>query len=548
MDEFDYVIVGAGSAGCVLAHRLTETGNATVCLIEAGPVDRNMFIGIPAGYIKNVMNPSLTWGFTSTAVPGIGGRKVGLVQGKGLGGSSSINGMVYNRGQHGDYDAWAQAGNAGWSYDDVLPYFKRAETRVGAADSRYRGDKGPLIVTDPAFDHPLCDMFVKAAEENGAARVEDYTAAEQDGVGPFQFTIDRSGMRPVRASTARVYLRPAQKTGRVSVRTMCYAEKVLFEGRRATGVRYRKGGPRGAPVEVRARREVILSAGAINTPRLMQISGLGEPEHLRDLGVATVHALPGVGASLTDHYQIRLAARLRNTRTINERSTGLALGWEITKWLLGGQSILNMGPVPMRVFMRTDPALDTPDLQMSFTPASYREGTAGLLDGYPGMTCGGYKQRPESRGYVRATSTDLSVQPEIQPNYLGVESDRRATVSLFRKARAILGAEAFKAHFVAEEFPGTTVQSDDEILDFARQFGGTAFHHCSTARMGPATDPGAVVDNRLRVHGVEGLRVVDASVMPSIISGNTNAPTIMIGEKAAEMILADAAAPLHAAG
>ena len=547
MSEFDYIIVGAGTAGCVLAHRLTENSNATVCLIEAGPVDRNIFIGIPAGYIKNVMNPKLTWGFTSSAVPGIGGRHVGLAQGKGLGGSSSINGMVYNRGQHGDYDAWAQAGNTGWSSIDVLPYFKRAETRVGTADRQYRGDTGPLTVTDPAFSHPLCDMFVKAAEENGAVRVDDYAGAEQDGVGSFQFTIDRAGRRPVRASTSRVYLRPAQKCGRVSVRTMCYAEAIRFEGRRATGVRYRKGGPNGVSVEIRARREVILSAGAINTPRLMQISGLGDPEHLRDLGVDTVHALQGIGANLTDHYQIRLAARLHNIRTINERSTGLALGWEIAKWLFGGESILNMGPVPMRAFMRTDSALDVPDLQMSFTPASYREGTAGLLDNYPGMTCGGYKQRPESRGYVRATATDLSVQPEIQPNYLAVESDRMAMIALFRKARAILHAEAFRAYFASEEFPGTSVQTDDEILDFARQFGGTAFHHCGTARMGPATDPDAVVDSRLRVHGIDRLRVVDASVMPSIISGNTNAPTIMIAEKAADMILADAA-QVQAAG
>lgn len=547
MSEFDYIIVGAGSAGCVLAHRLTEQGNATVCVIEAGPVDRNIFIGVPAGYIKNVMNPKLTWGFTSAEVPGANGRAIGLVQGKGLGGSSSINGMVYNRGQRTDYDAWAQAGNAGWSYDEVLPYFKRAETRIGPADQQYRGDKGPLTVTDPAFEHPLCDMFLEAAEENGVPRVEDYNAAEQDGAGPFQFTIDRSGLRPVRASTARVYLRPAQKTGRVSVRTTCYAEKILFQNGRATGIRYRKGGPNGKPVEVRARKEVILSAGAINTPRLMQISGVGDPEHLQDLGVHPIHALPGVGANLTDHYQIRLAARLRDIRTINERSSGLSLGWEITKWMVGGQSILNMGPVPMRIFMRSDDALDVPDLQMSFTPASYREGTAGLLDAYPGMTCGGYKQRPESRGHVRATSTDLSVQPEIQPNYLGVDSDCRATVALFRKARKLLKSEAFKAHFVREEFPGDNVQTDDEILDFARQYGGTAFHHCGTARMGPATDPSAVVDNRLRVHGVQGLRVVDASILPSIISGNTNAPTIMIAEKASDMILADAA-PVRDAG
>ncbi len=324
------------------------------------------------------------------------------------------------------------------------------------------------------------------------------------------------------------------------MRTHAYASRILFEGSRATGVRYMAGGPNGTPREVRARREVILSAGALNTPRLLQISGIGDPAHLGTLGVGTVAALPGVGANLTDHYQVRAAVRLRDIRTVNERGRGLSLVWEVAKWGLGSRdTILGMGPVPMRVFLRSDPALDSPDLQLSFTPASYREGVAGLLDHYPGMTCGGYLQRPESRGWVRAVSTNLAVQPEIQPNYLATERDRRAIVQVLKYARQLLGASSFAPHYVREEFPGSGVATDDEILDFARQFGGTAFHHCGTARMGPASDPTTVVDARLRVHGLAGLRVVDASIMPSIISGNTNAPTIMIAEKAAEMILAD---------
>lgn len=543
MEEFDYVIIGAGSAGCVLAHRLTETGNHSVCVIEAGPPDRNPFIHIPAGYVKNVMNKDLTWGFVSQPVPGIGGRSVGLPQGKTLGGSSAINGMVYNRGQRADYDGWAQRGNPGWSYDNVLPAFRRSEKRGGAADQDYRGTDGPLTVTDPAFDNPLCRMFVEAAREMGIPEVEDYNAAAQEGVGGFQFTIDLSGRRSVRMSTARAFLHPAERTGRVSVRTHAYAARILFEGKRAIGLRYHAGGPHGTPSEVRARREVILSAGALNSPRLLQISGIGDPRHLRGLGVDPVAALPGVGANLTDHYQVRAAVRLKDIRTVNERGRGLALVSEVAKWALGSRdTILGMGPVPMRVFMRSDPALDAPDLQLSFTPASYREGVAGLLDRYPGMTCGGYMQRPESRGWVRAVSTDLAVQPEIQPNYLATERDRMAIVQVLKYARQLLGAKSFAPYYVREEFPGDKVSTDDEILDFARQFGGTAFHHCGTARMGPASDPMAVVDERLRVHGLEGLRVVDASIMPAIISGNTNAPTIMIAEKAAEMIRADNAA------
>lgn len=543
MEEFDYVIIGAGSAGSVLAHRLTEKGNSTVCVIEAGPPDRNPYIHIPAGYVKNVMNKALTWGFISQPVPGIGNRSVGLPQGKTLGGSSAINGMVYNRGQAADYDGWAQRGNPGWSYDDVLPAFRRSEKRVGPADAGYHGNDGPLTVTDPAFDNPLCRMFVEAAKEMNIPEVADYNGTAQEGVGGFQFTIDLSGRRSIRMSTARAFLHPAQKTGRVSVRTASYASRIVFEDRRAVGVTYLVGGPHGAPKTVRARREVIVSAGALNTPRLLQISGIGDPGHLSTLGVETVAALPGVGANLTDHYQVRAAVRLKDIRTVNERGRGLSLGWEIAKWTLGRRdSILGMGPVPMRVFLRSDPALDAPDLQLSFTPASYREGVAGLLDRYPGMTCGGYMQRPESRGWVRAISTDLAVQPEIQPNYLATERDRMAIVQVLKYARQLLGAKSFARHYVREEFPGDTIASDDEILDFARQYGGTAFHHCGTARMGPMSDATAVVDERLRVHGIAGLRVVDASIMPSIISGNTNAPTIMIAEKASEMIRADNAA------
>jgi choline dehydrogenase len=543
-EVFDYVIAGAGSAGCVMAMRLSEAGYS-VCVLEAGPADSSPYIHIPAGYIKNLFNPKLIWDFKSEPNAATGNRTLSLTQGKVLGGSGSINGMVYSRGQHADFDGWAERGNPGWRYEDVLPYFKKAETRIGVGDNRYRGRSGPLMVTDPVHSSPLCDIFVEAVKSLGYPYVQDHNAETQDGVGPWQFTIDSRGHTMRRMSAARAYLRPAVKTRRVDVRTDSPATRVLLENRRAVGVRYRAGGPGAPEREVRARREVIVSTGALNTPRLLQISGIGSADHLRSIGVKVEVNLPGVGANLCDHYNLRAAAKVRNIATINERGRGLPLVWEITKYFAGRPSILSMGPVPMRFFFRSDPSLPTPDLQVSFTPGSYREGLPGLLDHYPGMTLGGHKQRPESRGYVKAQSARIEVDPIIQPNYLAAESDQKAIVAVVKMARAVLQARPFAAYYVDEIFPGNDVRTDDEILDFARQRGGTVYHHNGTARMGPDSDPDAVVDARLRVRGVEGLRVADASIMPAPISGPTNASVIMIGEKAADMILQDAVRPLR---
>jgi choline dehydrogenase len=543
-EVFDYVIAGAGSAGCVIAMRLSEAGYS-VCVLEAGPADSSPYIHIPAGYIKNLFNPKLIWDFKSEPNAATGNRTLSLTQGKVLGGSGSINGMVYSRGQHADFDGWAERGNPGWRYEDVLPYFKKAETRIGVGDNRYRGRSGPLMVTDPVHSSPLCDIFVEAVKSLGYPYVQDHNAETQDGVGPWQFTIDSRGHTMRRMSAARAYLRPAVKTRRVDVRTDSPATRVLLENRRAVGVRYRAGGPGAPEREVRARREVIVSTGALNTPRLLQISGIGSADHLRSIGVKVEVNLPGVGANLCDHYNLRAAAKVRNIATINERGRGLPLVWEITKYFAGRPSILSMGPVPMRFFFRSDPSLPTPDLQVSFTPGSYREGLPGLLDHYPGMTLGGHKQRPESRGYVKAQSARIEVDPIIQPNYLAAESDQKAIVAVVKMARAVLQARPFATYYVDEIFPGNDVRTDDEILDFARQRGGTVYHHNGTARMGPDSDPDAVVDARLRVRGVEGLRVADASIMPAPISGPTNASVIMIGEKAADMILQDAVRPLR---
>lgn len=541
MDQFDYVIVGAGSAGCVMALRLAEAGH-TVCVIEAGPSDRNVMIHVPAGFIKAVSNPKLTWGFVSAPVPGANNREMPLVQGKVLGGSSSINGMVYNRCQRADYDGWAQLGNLGWSFDDVLPYFRKAERRIGAGDDRYRGREGPIAVSDPTYRHPLYAAFVAAAEDQGCVYSDDYNGADQDGVGEFQFTIDPAKGPARRISTAVGYLRPARRTGKLSVRTDCLTQRILFEGRRAVGVSYARGSGRGPIESVAARREVIISAGAINTPRLLQVSGIGDGEHLRSIGQEAIAELPGVGANLSDHYQVRLAAELRGVTTFNESAKGVRLLAEIGKWVIGRPSLLGLGPVPMRLFHRSVPGLDTPDLQMSFTPGSFKEGETGRLDDYPGMTIGGYQQRPESRGHVRAVSTRMDIPPEIQPNYLDTPRDRAAIMEVVRMARRLMRSPAFAQFYTAEAFPGPDVgDSDADILDFVKRSGGTAFHHMGTAKMGPEGDNMSVVDPRLRVRGVPGLRVADASVMPTPLSGNTNAPAIMIGEKASDMILADRA-------
>lgn len=538
-DSFDYVVVGAGSAGCVLALRLAEAGH-TVCVLEAGPPDTSPYIHIPAGYIKNLFNPRLIWDFKSEPNPATGNRSLSLTQGRVLGGSGSINGMVYNRGQHADFDGWSALGNPGWSYDEVLPFFKKAETRIGAGDDRYRGRNGPVTVSDPVHISPLNDIFVEAVKSLGYPHVPDHNAEAQDGVGPWQFTIDTRGHSPRRMSAAQAYLRPAVKTGRVHVRTDSPATRVLLEGRRAVGVRYRAGGA-GAPERVvRARREVIVSAGALNTPRLLQISGIGEARHLHAIGVQVAINLPGVGANLVDHYNLRVAVKVRNVVTINERGRGLPLAWEIGKYFLGKPSILAMGPVPMRFFFRSAPGLPRPDLQVSFTPGSYQEGLPGLLDHYPGMTLGGHKQRPDARGYVRARSVHIDDAPIVNPNHLGVESDQKAMIAVVKMARAVLQAKPFAPYYMDEVFPGNDVRTDDEILDFARQRGGTVYHHNGTARMGPRSDPMAVVDACLRVHGADCLRVADASVMPAPISGPTNAATIMIGEKAADFVLRDA--------
>lgn len=529
VDSFDYVIVGAGSAGSVLANRLTEDGKATVCVLEAGPRDWHPFIHIPAGFMKTLVHPGVNWLYKTEAGAGIDGRSIHAPRGKVLGGSSSINGHIYNRGQRMDYDGWAQKGNRGWGYADLLPYFKRTERRIGEGDDTYRGRDGALVVEDLAWKHPLCEAFIEGAVSIGIPRNPDYNGASQEGVGYFQRAVH--GGR--RMSAARAFLRPAMQRPNLDVRTRAHATRILFEGRRAVGIRYRQGG---ADREVRARREVILSGGSVNSPQLLQVSGVGPADLLRDIGVPVLHALPGVGENLRDHYPVRVVGRVKGVDSINERSRGLRLVKEVLDYAVRRQGILTLQPTLAYCFWMSNPAIGKADLQMTFTPASYKEGVQSQLDDFPGMTVAAWQHRPESTGYVRARSADALAAPAIQPNYLAHEMDRQVLVGGIRLARRLLRTVPLSPYFAGEELPGDAAMSDDELLSFARSRGTTAFHLMGTCRMGPASDPSAVVDDELRVHGLEGLRVADASIMPSMPSANTNAGTLMIGEKASDMI------------
>jgi len=531
METFDYVIVGAGSAGSVLANRLSEDENVTVCVLEAGPWDWHPFIHIPAGFMYTLVNPRVNWLYTSEASEWTGGRRIAAPRGKTLGGSSSINGHIYNRGQRLDFDGWAQRGNHGWGYADVLPYFRRTERRMGG-DDLFRGRDGQLPITDLDWRDPLCDAFIEGAVQMGIPRNQDYNGALQAGVSYVQRIIQNGR----RQSAARGYLHPAMKRRNLTVRTNAHVTEIVLVGKRAVGVRYRKGGRDGPSVEVRAAKEVILSSGAVNSPQLLQVSGIGPAPLLQSLGIEVRHALPGVGENLRDHYAPRFVARVKNAETINERSHGLKLVGEVLKYAVARKGILALNPTLIYVFWKSDERVDNYDLQLTFTPASYKEGVQSTLDDFPGMTIASWQQRPESSGYVRARSADPFEHPIIQPNYLVAESDRRVLLAGMKLARRLLASRPLSKYYDREEFPGANVQSDDELLSAAKQRGTTTFHLMGTCRMAPDSDPTAVVDDQLCVRGLLGLRVVDASIMPSMPSANLNASALMIAEKAADMI------------
>ncbi|MGJ5023098.1 GMC family oxidoreductase [Bradyrhizobium oligotrophicum] len=533
MDTFDYVIVGAGSAGCVLASRLSEDPEVTVCVLEAGPRDWHPYIHLPAGFIKTFYMKSINWGYQQEPGPYTAGRSIYAPRGKTLGGSSSINGHVYNRGQRQDFDTWAQMGNRGWSYSDVLPNFKRMEKRIGAGEDQYRGRDGNLIVTTMEWKDTLCEAFMDGAVSLGIPRNPDYNGAIQEGVSYVQRTIQNGR----RVSSATAFLRPASKRPNVEVRTHAHATGVVLEGKRAVGVRYHRGGRGGVPVEVRARKEVILSGGAYNSPQLLQLSGIGAPELLQEHGIEVRHALRSVGEGLQDHYAPRTVARVKNIKTVNELARGLNLWGEALKWAVTRRGILSLSPTMVYCFWHSGETAESSDLQLTFTPASYKEGVQGQLEDEPGMTVASWQQRPESRGYVRLRSADPFAPPLIQTNYLTAELDRRVVVAGMKLARRLLASAPLAPYYAYEDFPGPKVQSDDEFLAAATQRATTTFHPGCSCRMGPADSTWATVDDQLRVHGLQGLRVADASIMPRMISANLNAATLMIGDKAADLIL-----------
>jgi choline dehydrogenase len=536
MDEFDYVIVGAGAAGCVLAHRLSAGGKHSVAVLEAGGPDRNLFIKIPAGFNKTVYNPALNWGYETAPGPHINDRRIPFPRGKVVGGSGSINGHLYVRGQAADYDMWAQLGCRGWSWDDVLPYFKRAETRGnGGGDPSVRGSDGPLNIQDQRDPHPLSDAYMAANEALGLRRTPDYNCGDQEGTFLYQQMM-KDGRR---WSPADAYLRPALKRPNVRLIQRALAERVVFEGKRAVGIRYRQDGA-AAPVTIRARRDVILSGGAINTPQLLQVSGVGDPEWLQGIGVEVRHALPGVGKNLRDHYAVRVSALVKGARSLNERSRGLPLVAEVLRYAISRKGLLTASPSHAGGYMRTREGLETPDMQLYFAPASYPAGKYGVveLDTVPGMTLGCSQLRPESRGWLKALSSDPRAKPEIQPNYLADPMDRDALLAAMKYLRRLLQTRPLADYVIAENFPGPAVQTDAEWMEHARATGSTTYHPVGSCKLG--TDPMAVVDPlSMRVIGLEGLRVADASCMPTMVSGNTYAATNMIAEKASDLILAN---------
>jgi choline dehydrogenase len=527
--SYDFIVVGAGSAGCVVANRLSADPSVRVLLLEAGPRDSNPWIHIPVGYYKAIANPAIGWGYETDPVPGSHNRRISWPRGKVLGGSSSINGLIYIRGQAEDFDHWRQLGNGGWDWDSVKPYFIRSEGRDRGADA-FHGADGPLGVSD-VHRNELCDAYIEAATQAGIPFNDDFNGARQEGVGYFQLTTRRGR----RSSTAVAYLKPARKRHNLHVVTDALATRILFEGRRVTGINYwHKGEARTASVG----RELVLSGGAINSPQLLQLSGVGPGALLQGLGIEVVADKAGVGSHLQDHYQVRNVYECTRPLSVNDevrsplRKVAAAL-----RWALFRTGPLAIGAGHVGLFARTRPELETPDVQFHFIRFS-ADGAGAKLHDYSGFTVSVCQLRPESRGSIHIRSADPREPPAIQPNYLDTAGDRDTMMAGMHLARKIIELPAMRSYVRREVLPGPEVNSDEEMLEYIRHYGSTIFHPTSTCRMGQ--DDMAVVDERLRVRGIDALRVADASIMPTVVSGNTNASCVMIGEKAADMLLRDA--------
>lgn len=542
---FDYIIVGAGSAGCALAYRLSREASRRVLLLEAGGKDNFPMIHIPLGFAFLMKYEKLNWCYETEPEPNMHNRKLSWPRGKVLGGTSCINGMVYIRGQREDYDHWAALGNKGWSYEEVLPYFKRAEHKA-EGPSDYHGYGGPLWVEEVPREEKLelADLFVQAAVQTGMPYNEDFNGADQEGAGSYQLNI-RQGQRQ---STARTYLKLCQQRPNLTIITGALTERILMENDRAVGVEYRQSRRKGVSTLERAYAsgEVILCGGVINSPQLLELSGIGQRERLESLGIDVRHELPGVGENLQDHLTINVQHGLHDVTTFYEETRPLSMIRNLFKYLFRRRGLLAHPASQVGAFFRTSEEQATPDAQIHFAPAASDTDRRGNLKTAPGTTATVCHLRPESRGSVHVRSADPSIAPAIRANYLDTENDRRAIVAAVRRVRTIFAAPALD-HFRGEEIlPGAALASDEEILSYVRAQAESVYHPVGTCKMG--TDDMAVVDERLRVRGLRGLRIADASVMPNIVSGNTNAPTIMIAEKCADMLLQDAGTRVHLPG
>lgn len=530
-ETFDYIIVGGGTAGCVLANRLTANGRYTVLMLEAGGEGKSPWIGIPAGFSKLLVNPVYNWRFQTEAEEATQNRVIAVPRGKGLGGSTLINGMIYVRGQPQDYNGWAQRGCTGWGFDDVLPYFRRIEDYDGPA-SVLRAHGGPLPIATVAERPVIGEAFIAAAEADGQVRNPDYNGESQDGFGYYQVN-QRDGRR---ADAAEIYLKPVRNRPNLRVITGAHVLSVDLEGRRARGVTVRIDG---VNRRFSANAEIIMAAGAAQTPQILELSGIGNPDLLQRLGVPVVHARAEVGENYIDHYCTRMNWRVKQPVTLNEQTRGLSLLREVARYALTRKGILTFGTGLVHGFVRTREGLEGPDVQYFFMHASYANAAERVLDRKPGMTIGVSQMRPQSRGSIHAKSPDPFTGPSIRPNFLDAEEDQRAMVEGMKIARRIVEQAPMDAFREVEMAPGPDCRSDADWLAFARRDGQTIYHICGTCRMG--SDERAVTDPSLRVRGIAGLRIADASVMPTIVSGNTQAAVFMIAEKAADLILNDAA-------